>query len=57
MKKENSLILNTTTDKVNKYKLDNLTPYTIYEISVAAGNQNGFGKHIITSFLTSEECE
>jgi hypothetical protein len=57
MKKENSLILNTTTDKVNKYKLDNLTPYTIYEISVAAGNQNGFGKHIITTFLTSEECE
>ncbi|CAB4010486.1 Down syndrome cell adhesion molecule Dscam2, partial [Paramuricea clavata] len=55
MKKENSLILNTATDKVNKYKLDNLTPYTTYEISVAAGNQNGFGKGIITSFLTSEE--
>ena len=57
MKKENSLILNTTTDKVNKYKLDNLTPYTIYEISVAAGNQNGFSEATITSFLTSEDGE
>jgi hypothetical protein len=57
MKKENSLIVNTTTNKVNKYKSDNLTPFTKYEISVAAGNQNGFGEETITSFVTSEEGE
>jgi hypothetical protein len=57
MKKENSLILNTTTDKVNKYKLDRLTPYTTYVISVASGNQNGFGEETITSFKTSEKGE
>ena len=52
MKKENSLILNITINKVNKYEIDNLTPNTTYEISLAAGNQNGFGEVIITSFLT-----
>ncbi|CAB4038919.1 Receptor-type tyrosine- phosphatase delta, partial [Paramuricea clavata] len=34
----------------------NLTPYTTYEITVAAGNQNGFGEEIITSFFTSENA-
>jgi hypothetical protein len=57
LKKENSLILNTTTDKVNEYELDNLTPYTTYKISVAVGNKHGFGEETITSFLTSEEGE
>ena len=57
MKKENSLILNITINKVNKYEIDNLTPNTTYEISLAAGNQNGFGEVIITSFLTSKDGE
>ena len=57
MKKENSLILNITTGTVNKYKINNLTPYTTYEISVAAGNDYGFSEESNTSFLTSEEGE
>ena len=57
LKKENSLILNITTGKVNEYKINNLTPYTIYEISVAPGNDYGFGEESNTSFLTSEEGE
>ena len=57
LKKENSLILNITTGKVNEYEINNLTSYTRYEISVAAGNSNGFGEETITSFLTSEEGE
>jgi hypothetical protein len=57
LKKENSLILNITTGKVNKYEINNLTPYTTYEISVAAGNDYGFGEESNTSFLTSEEGE
>ncbi|CAB3981686.1 Receptor-type tyrosine- phosphatase delta, partial [Paramuricea clavata] len=56
LKKENSLILNITTGKVNKYEINNLTPYTTYEISVAPGNDYGFSKESITSFLTSEEA-
>ena len=56
--KENFLLLNITTGKVNIYKINNLTPYTTYEISVAAGNQDyGFGEESNTSFLTSEEGE
>jgi hypothetical protein len=58
LKKENSLILNITTGKVNEYKINNLTPYTTYEISVAAGNYYyGFGEESNTSFLTSKEGE
>jgi hypothetical protein len=57
LKKENSLILNITTGKVNKYEINNLTPYTTYEISIAAGNDYGFGEESSTSFLTSEEGE
>ncbi len=55
LKKENSLLLNTTTNKLNKYERDNLTPYTTYEITVAAGNKHGFGEETITSFITPEE--
>ncbi|CAB3995740.1 tyrosine- phosphatase Lar-like isoform X1 [Paramuricea clavata] len=55
LQKENSLILNITTNKVNKYELGNLTPFTTYEISLAAGNQNSLGEKTITSFITSEE--
>jgi hypothetical protein len=51
------VILNITTGKVNKYEINNLTPYTTYEISVAAGNDYGFGEESNTSFLTSEEGE
>ena len=52
LKKENSLIWNITTDKVNQRKLTNLTPNTTYQISVAAGNEKGFGEETITSFTT-----
>ena len=55
LKKNKFLDLNATTHKRNKYEIDNLTPYTTYEISVAAGNKHGFGEEIITSFRTSEE--
>ena len=54
LKKENFLILDIPTRKVNKYVIYNLTPYTTYEISVAAGNRYGFGEETTTSFLTSE---
>jgi hypothetical protein len=58
LKKENSLILNITTGRVNKYEINNLTPYTTYEISVAAGSYYyEFGEESNTSFLTSEEGE
>jgi hypothetical protein len=53
----NSSILNTITNIVNKYKFDNLTPYTTYEISVAAGNKHGYSEGTITSFSTTEEGE
>jgi hypothetical protein len=55
LKKENSVIQNITKNKDNEYDLDNLTPYTKYDISVAVRNKHGFGEEIITSFLTSEE--
>ena len=42
---------------MNKYKINNLTPYTTYEIYVAAGNYYGFDDGAISSFLTSEEGE
>ena len=57
LKKENTTILSIATGKVNKYKLYNLTSYTTYEISVAAGNYYGVGEESVTSFLTSEEGE
>ncbi|CAB4007597.1 Receptor-type tyrosine- phosphatase delta [Paramuricea clavata] len=44
------------TQKVNKYKIDKLTPHTTYEISVAAGNYRGYSEGTITTFLTSEEA-
>jgi hypothetical protein len=56
LEKENSLILNITTGKVNKYEINNLTPDTTYEISVTAETDYyGFGEESSTSFLTSEE--
>ena len=57
LQKENSLIRNITTGKVNEYKINNLTPYTTYEISVAAGNYFGFGEESNTSFSTTSEGE
>ncbi len=56
LKKQNSLILNVvTTETVNKYEIRNLTSYTTYEISVAAGNECGFSEEAITSFSTASE--
>ncbi|XP_028417483.1 uncharacterized protein LOC114541876 [Dendronephthya gigantea] len=53
---DNSVILNVTTDRnVYRYKIDHLTPYTVYEISISARNYYGFGVAASTSFLTSEE--
>ena len=57
LQRGNSSIRNITTDKVNKYQIVNLTPYTTYEISVAAGNRHGFGEGSFSSFTTSEEGE
>ena len=51
LKKENSLIRNITNEL---YKLNNLKPYTAYEISVAVRNKHGFGEETNTSFKTLE---
>ncbi|XP_028402632.1 uncharacterized protein LOC114525467 [Dendronephthya gigantea] len=56
IKKDDSLILNMTTGEINKYKIDKLTPYTSYEISVAAGNKDGFGEETMIALLTREEA-
>ena len=55
--RDNSLILSITTGRQNKYEINNLTPYSKYEISVAAGNNVGFDDGAVFSFLTSEEGE
>ena len=56
LKKENSFIKNITTDETGKtYELENFSPHTKYEISVAVGNKHGFGEETKTSLLTSEE--
>ena len=52
--KDNSLIQNITTNKVNQFTISNLIPYTTYEISVAAANKHGFGEETFSSFSTSE---
>ena len=57
LKKENTAVLSIATGKMNEFKLKNLTSYTTYEISVAAGNHYGFGEESVTLFLTSEEGE
>ena len=58
LKKDNTLILNISTGKVNEYEFNNLTPYSTYEISVAAGNNEyGFGEDSFIAFITSEEGE
>ena len=55
LKKDNSLIRNITTGNATTYKLDNLTPYTKYELSLVTGNIFGFGDESIVLFKTSEE--
>ena len=55
--KDNSLILSITTGSQNQYEINNLTPYTEYGISVAAGNNVGYDDGAVVSFLTSEEGE
>jgi hypothetical protein len=57
VKKDDVLILSANTGNVYEYKLSGFTPYTMYEISVTAGNTHGFGEETNTSFLTSEEGE
>ena len=54
LKKDNSLIRNISTGTVTTYRVDNLTRYTTYEISVAAKNIYGFGEEAIVLFTTSE---
>ena len=55
LKKNNSLLLDITTENVNEYQILNLTPFTTYELSVTAGNSQGFGEDFaVTTFLTSE---
>ncbi|XP_028402625.1 receptor-type tyrosine-protein phosphatase F-like isoform X2 [Dendronephthya gigantea] len=56
MKKNDSLILNITTEKLNEYKMNKLTPDTSYEISVAAGNNDGFGEEKSIMFSTREDA-
>ena len=38
-------------------KVQNLSPYTKYEISIAAGNSRGFGNEATVSFTTAEAGE
>ena len=55
--RDNSVIVSITTGKQNKYEINNLTPYSVYKVSVAAGNRQGFDDGAVFSFLTSEEGE
>ena len=56
--KNNLTSLSITTGKVNEYVLHNLSPYTTYEVSVAAGNEYGFGEEMTSLlFLTPEDSE
>jgi hypothetical protein len=56
VKKDNKIILAITLPKVNKYNINNLAPYTRYQISVASGNIfYGFDEEAIFLFTTSEE--
>jgi hypothetical protein len=57
LKKENFVILTITIQKVNERRIYDLTPFTSYEIFVAAETDYGFGEESISSFLTSEEGE
>ena len=55
-KKDKSIVLNITTDnRIHDYEINSLIPYTTYEISVAAGNDIGYGKEAVLLFLTSKE--
>ena len=55
VKENDSLLLDITTGKVNEYQLNNLNPFTEYEVSVTSGNSYGFSEEsTITSFRTSE---
>jgi hypothetical protein len=58
LKKNNSRFRDITTKKGNEFQINNLTPFTAYEISVTAGNSRGFSEEsAITSFSTHEEGE
>ena len=54
LKKGSNHVMGVTTPKVNEYRINNLTPYTTYEVSVASGNKYGFDAGTISSFSTSE---
>ena len=55
--RDNTVIVSITTGKQNKYEINNLTPYSVYKVSVAAGNNVGFDDGAVFRFLTSEEGE
>ena len=55
LKKENSLIFGIAMGMVNHYRIDDLSPYVTYEISVTSGNYRGFENAATTFILTSEE--
>ena len=55
LRKGKSLILEGYIGKVNEYKLDDLTPFSTYKISVVAGNYRGYSGETVTSFVTLEE--
>ena len=51
------VVQNFTIGDVVEYEIKNLAPFTAYKISIAAGNEHGFGKEIVASFTSSEEGE
>ena len=52
------LVLNIThTNKINEKEVQGLSPYTEYEISIAAGNVYGFGEERNITFTSAEAGE
>ncbi len=54
---KNNTLLRTIKTVRTSYKITSLTPYTTYEISVAAENDYGLGQETFTLFSTAEEGE
>ena len=40
---------------MNEHKIDKLTPHTKYEVSVAAGNSNGYSEETTTALSTRQD--
>ena len=52
------LVLNINhTNKINEKEVQGLSPYTEYEISIAAGNVYGFGEERNVTFTSAEAGE